>query len=166
MIAVLGLMLGNRSNYLIINSELIIVSSLYFRHEGVNMIVTCTFLFVVAFARSLPVADRFNGSGVRFCAQHRLKGMVNVRNRRCEGKDCTKVCSFVPLCRRTSYIEQMRASSQDRLRVKCGRCLSEHRRYILDIFLSALAQHSRVLSRSSSSCDDSIMVVLIVVILQ
>lgn len=33
----------------------------------------------------------YNGSGVRFCAQHRLDGMVNVRNRRCEGKDCTKV---------------------------------------------------------------------------
>ncbi|CAM9317711.1 unnamed protein product [Pylaiella littoralis] len=35
-------------------------------------------------------AFSFNGSGVRFCAQHRLVGMVNVRNRRCEGTDCTK----------------------------------------------------------------------------
>lgn len=34
---------------------------------------------------------RFDGSGVRFCAKHRLEGMVNVRNRRCEGENCTKV---------------------------------------------------------------------------
>ncbi|CAN0243279.1 unnamed protein product [Laminaria digitata] len=36
-------------------------------------------------------AFSFNGSGVRFCAEHRLAGMVNVRNRRCEGASCTKV---------------------------------------------------------------------------
>eukprot|EP00903_Cladosiphon_okamuranus_P018833 g17322.t1 len=35
-------------------------------------------------------AFSFNGSGVRFCAKHRLSGMVNVRNRRCEGENCTK----------------------------------------------------------------------------